>query len=167
MLQQRWPVDRAIPWLVSGASGVYIVARTRYLSRAEASSDPLLRFLLNQADVLVMLCGSPAIWHAAMRQRKANAGGNLRAAGRTDAQHIHKLRQVLSALLLGIGLLERRITRGTYSEIGSLVKRLHAIVREGAQVLAALDTPSPEAALVPVAPTRPAFTTNGRHAKNL
>lgn len=126
--------QKIAPWLCSGASTVYAVARARQLSRSEASTDPLLRFLVQQSDVVMVLCGSTAVWYAVVRRRAAYDNTPTQPSV-VDPQLVRQLRQVLSALLLGIGLLERRIEQGAYAQLGALAKRLHAVVRQGAIVL--------------------------------
>lgn len=145
MIHEHATIERIVPWVVSGASGLYVVVRTRSLSRAKASSDPLLYFLLNQVDLLLMLCGSPVIWYAANRRRQRN--GQLMTEAHLSPEQMHRMRQVFSALLLGIGMLERRLRRNNTTEMAALVQRLHTIVREGIGLLRASETPSAPAAL--------------------
>jgi len=143
MFYRQVPLDRVAPWLVSGASGVYIVARTRRLSKAKASRASLTSFLVDQSDIILMLCGSPVIWHLsrrmsrrALRLARQHMNG---AAGTLMLSPLHKLRQVFTALLIGTGLLVRKASEGKTTEMIALAHRLHAIVLDGATALASLD----------------------------
>lgn len=148
MFLRNFPLEQTAPWLISGAAGCYIVARTRQLSEAEASHAPWLRFLAQQSDVILMLCGGPAIWHFArrsgitrMRQRPTNGD-------RADlsAEVAHQLRQVFTVLLLGLGMIARRAPEGKAADMVRLARRLQSVTRTGASMLAALDTPVDELA---------------------
>src|SRR5689334_20032128 len=107
MIPRQMSIEQAAPWLVSSVSGLYIMARARHLSRAEASDAPLSRFLFRQSDVVLILCGCPALWHFARRERAKK--GVLRG---TQARAMHQLRQVFTALIIGTGLLARKATAG-------------------------------------------------------
>jgi hypothetical protein len=141
MLQRPIPIEHVAPWLVSGASGLYILARARRLSLAQASPDPLSRFLVHQSDMIVMLCGSPAIWYLVRwRAQKARSDARGVMAGST-AYAVHQLRQIFTALQLGTGLLVRKASSGTTGDVVGLARRLNAIVRDGIRVLNILGEP--------------------------
>src|SRR5690348_6675909 len=98
MIHRNIAIDQVVPWLISGASGCYIVARARKLSLAKASRAPLSRFLVRQSDMILMLCGSPAIWHftkrwwSTRRSISGPDGANTIVLGSVT----HQLRQVFT-----------------------------------------------------------------------
>lgn len=132
VIQRQITVEHAAPWLVSSVSGLYIMARARRLSLAEASDTPLTHFLVHHSDLLLMLCGCPAIWHFTRNRRSHMRGETLRG---TQARAIHQLRQVFTALVLGTGLLARKAAAGKTANLATLALRLNKIAREGAGVL--------------------------------
>jgi hypothetical protein len=154
MLPRQLSLDQIAPWVVSGVSGCYIVARNRKLSRAHASDAPLFRFLAEQSDVILLLCGSPALWHLA--RRRTIARHLARHSGMYSglvAGASHQLRQVFTVLLLGLGMIGRKLDENKPQEIPALLRRLKQVTRTGAYILAALDDPK-EA-------TRTVFSSNG------
>jgi hypothetical protein len=142
MLERPIPIAHIAPWLVSGASGLYVIIRARRLSLAKASHAPLPRFLVRQSDLILMLCGGPVVWHFARRQRlrRMPHGTHAIAFGAT-AYTVHQLRQVFTALQLGTGLLARKIASGKISDLPALAQRLDTIVRAGSDLLEMLDAP--------------------------
>jgi hypothetical protein len=52
---------------------------------------------------------------------------------------VHQLRQVFTALLLGLGLVERKAHEGNTREIPGLVQRLKVMVRRGIEEVNMLD----------------------------
>jgi hypothetical protein len=144
VIQRHVTVERAAPLLVSSVSGLYIMARARRLATDQATEAPLLRFLLGQSDVILMLCGSPAVWYVAQRRRleKRQPGTSEFVRGST-ARAVHQLRQVFTALLLGTELLARKASAGKTGEIGKLARRLNNVVRDGLDALSALGEPYP------------------------
>jgi hypothetical protein len=138
MIQRNFEIEQIAPWLISGASGCYVVARARQLSRARASRTTWLHFLAGQSDVILALCGCPAIWHiarrhAVARRRTHSASGDHQ---NLTAGAAHQLRQVFTVLLLGLGMIARRASdRKTIA----LAQRLQRITRTGANLLSALD----------------------------
>jgi hypothetical protein len=142
VLQRQISIEHAAPWLVSSVSGLYIMARARRLSLAEASHAPLTHFLARQSDLILMLCGSPALWYLTRRSRRAPE--MVRDA---KAQAIHRLRQVFTALLIGTGLLARKATTGKTADLVALAQRLNTIVRSGIEALAELGEPYPSGLL--------------------
>jgi hypothetical protein len=143
MLHRQLALDQVAPWLVSGASGCYIVARARRLSRAKASRVPWSRFLLNQSDMILMLFGSPAIWHLTRRRSPIQTAMRKGTGDREtiSASVTHQLRQIFTVLLIGLGLIARRAAEGRPTELIALAHRLQNVVRTGAHVLAVLDDP--------------------------
>ena len=141
MIQRHFEIEQIAPWLISGASGCYIVARARQLSRARPSYVTWFHFLAGQSDVILALCGCPAVWHIARRRaivrrttHTANGDRQRLAAGAA-----HQLRQVFTVLLLGLGMIARRAS--DYKTL-ALVQRLQRITRTGASLLSVLDEPS-------------------------
>src|SRR5690348_7430385 len=98
MIQRNIEVEQIAPWLISCASGCYVVVRARQLSRASASHSTWFHFLAQQSDMLVALCGCPAIWHVAHRgaklRRPSHSSGGDRQGMTSGA--IHQLRQVFT-----------------------------------------------------------------------
>ena len=137
MLQRIMTIERAAPWLVSSVSGLYIMARARRLSISEASDATLARFLFRQSDVVLILCGCPALWHFTHRRTEQ---GVLHGA---PARAIHQLRQVFTALIIGTGLLARKATAGKTANLAALARRLNRIAHDGAVTLEELGDPYP------------------------
>jgi hypothetical protein len=136
VIQRQISIERAAPWLVSGVSGLYILVRARHLSLAEASDASLARFLFQQSDLMLMLCGCPVIWHF-VRNRRANTSHESLPG--SQALAMHRLREVLTALMLGTGLLARKIAAGKIANLAALAMRLNKIAHDGADVLDDLD----------------------------
>jgi hypothetical protein len=139
VVQRPIPIEQAAPWLVSSVSGFYIMARARRLSLAEASQAPLTKFLIHQSDLMLLLCGCPALWYFARHRRKFISSEELLAS---QARAIHQLRQVFTALMIGTGLLVRKASAGKTANLVSLAMRLNKIAREGAIALEDLGEPS-------------------------
>ena len=134
---------RVAPYVISGATGVHILRRMRRLSKQPASDIPLHFFLLKNTDVVLALGGASAvIWHLASRkprQRMPRTTTLARSTGLAAtapdksliAGVVHELRQIFTALLLGLGLLKRRAEAGDTQPISGLVQRLDSVVRHG------------------------------------
>jgi hypothetical protein len=138
MLQRQMSIEQAAPWLVSSVSGLYIMARARHLSLSEASDAKLAQFLFRQSDVVLILCGCPALWYVARhRQAKQEV---LHGA---QARAIHQLRQVFTALMIGTGLLARKAAAGKTANLANLARRLNKIAHDGAITLEELGDPYP------------------------
>jgi hypothetical protein len=138
MVQRQIAIEHAAPWLVSSVSGLYIMARARHLSLSEASDATLAHFLFRQSDVVLILCGCPALWHFAHRrhaEREVLYGAQARA--------IHQLRQVFTALMIGTGLLARKASAGKAVTLAALALRLNKIAHDGALTLEELGDPYP------------------------
>jgi hypothetical protein len=138
MIQRQIAIEHAAPWLVSSVSALYIMARARHLSLSEASDATLARFLFRQSDVVLILCGCPALWYVAGSRHAGNEA--LHAA---RARAIHQLRQVLTALMLGTSLLARRASAGKTANLAALARRLNKIAHDGALTLEQLGDPYP------------------------
>jgi hypothetical protein len=126
-------------------SGLYVIARARRLATSQASETTLAHFLVDQSDVILMLCGGPVVWYIAQKRRQMRAQQNITGAvvrGST-ARAVHQLRQVFTALLLGTELLTRKARAGKTGELGRLALRLNRVVREGLAALADLGEPYP------------------------
>ena len=145
MIQQSWPLRQAAPWVMSGVGGMHIMIRIWRVSRAPARELPLPDFLIAHSDVLMLLCGGPVVWAFARRHKLRNGWYSITAeplsAPRLLWHTIHQLRQVFTALLLGLGLIKRKATAGTSADVVRLVERLKLVVAEGIQVLDSLDPP--------------------------
>jgi hypothetical protein len=119
------------------------MARARRLAMAKASKAPLARFLLGQSDVILILCGGPAMWYVAQKRQLQMRQTSDPVTRGTTARAVHQLRQVFTALLLGTELMARKATSGKTGEIGKLAHRLNRIVRDGLAALAVLGEPYP------------------------
>jgi hypothetical protein len=137
VVQRQMTIEQAAPWLVSSISGLYIMARARHLSQADANDATLAHFLFRQSDVVLILCGCPALWHYA---HKRYAGGNEVLHG-AQARAIHQLRQVFTALMIGTGLLARKAAAGKTANLAALARRLNKIAHDGAITLEELGDP--------------------------
>jgi hypothetical protein len=138
---------RVVPYVISGASGAHILARLWRLSRAPARNAPLHQFLARHSDIMLVLCSSyMAVWRLAKRHHQDNLMTNGQYTDRlTPAvrQHtVHQLRQVFTALLLGLGMISRRLAANKADTIPNLVQRLRSVVAEGIQLVNALDAAS-------------------------
>ena len=138
MIQRQISIEQAAPWLVSSVSGLYIMARARHLSVSEASDAKLAQFLFRQSDVVLMLCGCPALWHFA---RHRQAGREVLHGA--QARAMHQLRQVFTALMIGTGLLARKAAAGKTANLVSLALRLNKMAHDGAITLEELGEPYP------------------------
>src|SRR5215211_1849592 len=143
MVQRQMSIEQAAPWLVSSVSGLYIMARARHLSLSEASNAKLAHFLFRQSDVVLILCGCPALWHFA---RSRHAEPEMLYG--VQARAIHQLRQVFTALMIGTGLLARKASAGQDSNLAALARRLNKISHDGAITLEELGEPYPPDLLV-------------------
>ena len=141
MIQRHFEIEQIAPWIISGASSCYVVARARQLSRAKPTHATWFHFLTRQSDVILALCGCPAVWHIARRramvQRSTQSASGDRQ--RLAAGTVHHLRQVFTVLLLGLGMIARRAS--DYKTL-ALVERLQRTTRIGASLLSTLDEPS-------------------------
>src|SRR5690242_2902761 len=147
MIQRQFAIEQIAPWLVSGVSGCYIVARARRLSQAKPSHAPWPHFLIRQSDMILMLCGSPAIWHVArrhlaLRRYKRSDDGDRNGL---TAGVVHQLRQVFTVLLLGLGMIARKAGAGETAGVATLARRLQQATRLGAHLLEVLDESAEQA----------------------
>jgi hypothetical protein len=138
MIQRQISIEQAAPWLVSSVSGLYIMVRARHLSVSEASDAKLAQFLFRQSDVVLILCGCPALWYFA-RHRQARQ----KVLHGSQARAIHQLRQVFTALMIGTGLLARKAKAGKTENLVALARRLDQIAHDGAITLEELGDPYP------------------------
>ena len=136
---------RVAPYLLGGASGVHILARMWRLSRLPTSKGPLHLFLLKHSDVILVLSSGPVIiWHLAQRQQRRITDSRPTENNATQTiipQIVHQLRQVFTALLLGLGVIKRKVTANQIGDIPRLANRLQKIVAEGIQAVNMLDPP--------------------------
>lgn len=122
---------RIAPYLLSGVSTIHILTRMRRLSTHPAKDVPLHLFLLRNSDIVVVLVGYPIVWHFTRQPRndgRTNADG---AKSALISQIVHQLRQVFTNLLLGLGLIKRKVEQHKASEVPPLVDRLQGIVEQG------------------------------------
>ena len=138
MLQRLMTIEQAAPWLVSSVSGLYILARARHLSVSEASDAKLSQFLFRQSDVVLILCGCPALWYFAHHRQ---AGQEVLHGA--QARAMHQLRQVFTALMIGTGLLARKAAAGKTANLVALGRRLNKIAHDGAIILEEFGDPYP------------------------
>lgn len=143
VLLQQTVVKRAAPLLVGSASCLYAIARARHLSMEEASQAPLFDFLLHQSDMILLLCGGPAVWYVSQRRQHQLGYGPGHTIHGGAARAIHQLRQVFSALLLGTELLARRSAALEDRALIAISERLQTVARQGAAELEKLGEPYP------------------------
>lgn len=141
MVLQQTKFKRAAPWLVSGVSSCYVMLRARRLSRAKPSRASLLRFLRDQADLLVVLGGSPIVWYLSRRRaaRSKSQTVSLEDASFLLSGSLHRLRQVFTGLILGLAVLMRKAAEEDLMGVKLVVRRLNRIALEGVDILGALD----------------------------
>ena len=144
MAHARFAPRRVAPYVISGASGAHILARLWRLSHAPARKTPLHRFLARHTDVILVLCSSHmVVWRLAKRHHRNESfptdhlSDTLALA--TRHKSVHELRQVFTALLLGLGMISRRFGANKADTIPNLVQRLRSVVDEGIAVVNALD----------------------------
>lgn len=136
---------RVAPYLLSGASGVHILARMWRLSKLPASEEPLHVFLLKNSDIIFALTGGTAVWIVAQRRRRPEPAlyPQLSSDQSIVLQVVDQLRQVFTALLLGLGLIQRKTRKKQLDAIPPIVERLQNVVVEGIQAVNVLDPPQP------------------------
>jgi hypothetical protein len=137
-------VRRAVPYIVSGASGIHILARLWRSTRLPARRVPLHVFLLKHTDVILVVLGSPiVIRHLATEQRQRSPRSivsQVQPLTTFLSEIVHQLRQVFTALLLGLGLIRRKATAGKTRDVARLVERLKRVVSEGVMAVNDLDS---------------------------
>jgi hypothetical protein len=135
---------RAAPYLLQGAYGAHIVARMWRLSKQPPSTKPLYLFLLRQTDIVVVLISMPVVWLIVQRrqQRRVSDRPIDKVIGQPAQDTAHQLRQVFTALLLGLGLLRRRIARQQVGNALDMVERLQHVIAEGIQAVDRFDPPA-------------------------
>jgi hypothetical protein len=136
---------RVVPYLLSGASGVHILARMWRLSRLPAANAPLHVFLLRHADVILVLGSGPVVWRLARREHQdvSRSSHLVNHPNQSLIPYIaHQLRQVFTALLLGLGLIKRKATAQQSTDITGLANRLQNLVGEGIRAVNVLDPPT-------------------------
>jgi hypothetical protein len=138
MAQVHITPRRVTPYVVSGATGVHVLARMHRLSRQPATDAPLHFFLLKHTDVVLALGASIIVWHRAHHptpRSTTTAPFNGSVVSMSDksliADVVHELRQIFTALLIGLGLINRKAHSGDTEAIPALVQRLTTVVRRG------------------------------------
>ena len=151
MAQLQISPRRVAPYVLSTASGLHVLQRMWRLSRKPASDAALHIFLLKHTDVVLILTSSPIIiWQLRKHHQQGSAlngtaehPSDRATAGTTDASLIssvaRRLRQVFTALLLGLGLIKRKANAGKTKEIPRLVRRLNNVVSDGIDAVNVLD----------------------------
>jgi len=147
MAQLHITPRRIAPYLISGATGIHILARLRYATKQPAKDAPLHFFLLNHTDIVLTLSGaSIVLWQIAQhnpRQTRADSS-NGSSAHTTNASLIgsvvHELRQIFTSLLLGLGLIKRKANNANTQAIPDIVQRLNAVVRRGMEAVDTLES---------------------------
>jgi hypothetical protein len=151
MTYPRVTPRRVAPYVIGGATGLHVLARMRHLSRQPATDAPLYFFLLKNTDVVLAMGGaSVVIWQLAKHrpgqqqpQKTTRAPSNGSQETVPDksliAGVVHELRQIFTALLLGLGIIRRKADTGDTNSIPNLVKRLNAVVRRGIDAVDVLD----------------------------
>lgn len=136
---QQNVIKRLTPWLVSGAAGGYIVARVRQLSQTEAYPTTWPGFLCEQSDVLLMLFGGSFVWHRSRQNQNLPQPDQPLLKPILNDGIVHQLRQVLTILLLGLGMILRKASQSKDVELAALAQRLQGAARTGAGLLFALN----------------------------
>lgn len=141
--------QRVAPYLISGATGVHILARLRRAHQQPPRDIPLHFFLLRHTDIVLTFSGaSVALWHIAKHQPRQQGGDSaavpigspVRLANKTLVEGVvHQLRQIFTSLLLGLGLIDRKADAGDTPAIHGLVKRLVSLVHQGIESVNVLD----------------------------
>lgn len=150
MAQQISP-RRLAPYVISTASGLHVMRRMWRLSRMPASDAGLHLFLLKHTDVILILGSGPVIiWRLTKRggERAVNSVAERASNGATAdssgasiiSSVVHRLRQVFTALLLGLGLIRRKANAGDTIEIPRLVRHLNKVVSQGIDAVDVLDS---------------------------
>ena len=141
---------RVAPYVIGGATGLHVLARMRRLSRQPATDAPLYFFLLKNSDVVLAIGGaSVVIWQLARRRPRQRSQTVALTPSHGSAETmpdkslitgvLHQLRQVFTALLLGLGIIRRKANTGDTEAIPNLVKRLNAVVRRGIDAVNVLE----------------------------
>jgi hypothetical protein len=133
------------PHLVRGAYGVHILLRMWRLSKLPPSKAPLHLFLLQNTDVILAFTSAPVVWRVAQRQYRRRISMDRGESGsQSSLVHdvAHRLRQVFTVLLLGLGIIKRRAARNRSIDILRLVNRLQQVIADGIQAVNMLDPPS-------------------------
>lgn len=133
MFRLRPLPHRIIPFILSGVSGAHVIVRLWRASRQPASVVPLPTFLLQHADVLLVVCGGPIILVRVLRAqiRAQRQGQPAEPSSVLVRIAIHDLRQLFTALLLALDLIDRYLRAGRLGDVERLVGRIRTILRQG------------------------------------
>lgn len=140
--------QRVAPYVVSGAVGAHVLQRMRKLSQRPATDASLYSFVLRNSDVLLALGGAAVvIWHVAKlkaQQRPAASTGGALVRKNTQflTEIVHDLREVFTALLIGLGLINKKVENDNIEAIPDIVQRLSQVVRNGIRATNRLDDSS-------------------------
>lgn len=135
---------RVAPSILSGAPGIYIQVRIWRWGRFSARTRSLLHMLREYSDrILSLRSGLATIWRRAkyLRRPRTGSGPIPRAEETLFPDTGDQMRQVFTALRLGLELIQRKETAGRANEIPELVNRLQEVVSEGIQAINLLDRP--------------------------
>ena len=140
---------RVVIYLASGTSGLYLVIRVWRLSRMPAQVVPLHQFLVKHADVIGVLSGYPVLrWLLGKEIDVDQPLYHLAATATTTTMRftagLHRLRQVFTALLIGLGLIERRVMNGRMAEVVLLSRRLQQLLLDGTDIIRELEAAQQE-----------------------
>jgi hypothetical protein len=141
---------RLAPYVIGGATGLHVLARMHRLSRQPATDAPLSIFLLKNSDVVLAIGGaSVVIWQLARRRPRqlsqtatltpSNGSVETVPGKSLIAGVVHELRQIFTALLLGLGIIRRKANNGDTDAIPNLVKRLNDVVQRGIDTINVLE----------------------------
>lgn len=141
MAKLRGPLRQIVPWIVSGASGLYIMRRARQLSIEEPNVETLSEFLVHKGDLIVFIVGSPTVWHFARRSRSLleQGTGAVPAPQATTRNAFYQLRQVFTVMTLGLELLRRRLLSGESNSMLPLLTILRRVLQHGQEALTTLE----------------------------
>ncbi len=137
MSKLRGPLRQIVPWIVSGASGFYIMRRARQLSVDAPSAETLTQFLVHKGDLIVFIVGSPTVWHFARRLPAVRDRDDSTQSSTTIS--FLQIRQAFTVLVLGLEVLRRRLLSGETNTMLSLLPVLNRVIMHGQEALLRLE----------------------------
>lgn len=142
MVQSRAVLRQSLPWMVSSASGLYILRRIHRVSVADPVEMTLRQFFVQQGDVIICILSGPASWYIVNRAASMSPQQCAMLVA-TMQVTFHQLREVFTALTLGVGVLSRRLVRSNNNpELLTAVERMDRVVRSGRAALLTLEQAS-------------------------
>lgn len=133
MSATRTLLRQTLPWVASGASGMYVLRRAYQLSMAEPTAETMAQFVLRRGDLLVMLVGSPTVWYIARHPQQLRDG--VRASASAAENSFHQLRQAFTVATLAVELLRRRLQAGNTADMLPLLTTLRRVLGNGRSTL--------------------------------